>query len=219
MWNYLPRLAVGFALVAAATTSTIVGELVEPKPGPGSLPAPYTDPDQAAREIMPRVEMVDLTDDLEDLAIWAVDLFDAAGLELPPLRFQYHEGGVACHGRTGSHTRSGEVSVLNLCTSDVGRATEVMVLHETAHAWTVHFLDDSRRAAFKELRGWEHWHDYEAAPWHENGVEQAAEFLVWGLLDRPYAMVRMYHSGCDELEAGYRALTGRAPLHGFRDLC
>ena len=225
MWNHPLRLSFGFALVMSGTTlDTVVGQLL---PSARSARAEVSVPvsPQTSRPIQipqppPAVEMVDLPPEVEDLATWALDLFDAAGLELPPLRFQHHvTSAEPCHGRVGSHSRSKGVSVINLCTSDITGATQVMVLHETAHAWVAHSLDDDRKAAFKNLRGWEHWRDYKAAPWHENGTEQAAEFLVWGLLDRPYSMVRIYHSGCDELEAGFEALTGQAPLHGFREKC
>ena len=168
----------------------------------------------------PVVEMVDLPPALADLASWAVALFAEAELELPPVRFRYHEGSMEpCHGRTGSHTRSSGGSTIDICTSEVTGVTEVLLLHEAAHAWAAHALDGDRQAAFKALRGFEHWRDYEAAAWHENGTEQAAEFIVWGLLDRPYSMIRIYHSGCDELERGFEILTGRPPLHGFVDRC
>jgi hypothetical protein len=94
-----------------------------------------------------------------------------------------------------------------------------MILHETAHAWIEHQLTPERKAAFRELRGWEHWRDYDAAAWHNNGTEQAAEIMVWGLIDRPLRMVRINQAGCGDLEAGYVTLTGQGPLHGFGDYC
>ncbi len=95
----------------------------------------------------------------------------------------------------------------------------MLVIHEIAHAWARHSLTDERRDAFQAVRGWEHWHDYEAAEWYENGTEQAAEIMVWGLLDQPIKIMRINDAGCDQLDAGYRALTGAAPLHGFTDRC
>ena len=74
-------------------------------------------------------------------------------------------------------------------------------------------------AAFQELRGYEFWLNYDEALWHENGTEQAAEILVWGLVDRPMAMSRITDNGCDDLLAGFVTLTGQQPLHGFTDLC
>lgn len=168
----------------------------------------------------PVVELTALPPEMQELADWAVDLFAEAGLELPPLRFEHHgEDRSHCGGRTGAHHLVEAVSVIEVCTASVAPATQVMLLHETAHAWVEHALGDGPKAAFQELRGWVHWRDYEAVPWHENGTEQAAEILVWGLIDRPLAMVRIEQNSCGELEAGYRALTGRPPLHGYRNHC
>lgn len=109
--------------------------------------------------------------------------------------------------------------MIDICATEVGRPTRVMVLHETAHAWAAAALTPERKLAFQELRGWTHWRDYEAAPWHENGTEQAAEIMVWGLIDEPLRMARIYQTSCAELEVGYRVLTGADPLHGLRDYC
>ena len=46
-----------------------------------------------------------------------------------------------------------------------------MILHETAHAWTDHALTSQRKAAFRDLRRWEFWRNYDDADWHENGTE------------------------------------------------
>jgi len=53
----------------------------------------------------------------------------------------------------------------------------------------------------------------------ERGAERVAEILMWGLIDRPTGEITIRDHGCDALEAGYRALTGDAPLHGYRDHC
>ena len=113
----------------------------------------------------------------------------------------------------------GEVSVIEICADELSFPTQGMVLHETAHAWAAHALTDDRKAQFQALRGFEHWRANDEVPWHENGTEQAAEILLWGLIDRPLAMVRINNTTCADLEAGFRTLTGQAPLHGFRDHC
>lgn len=43
--------------------------------------------------------------------------------------------------------------------------------------------------------------------------------LVWGLIDRPVGIVTISDNSCDDLDAGYRVLTGQPPLHGYRDYC
>jgi hypothetical protein len=174
----------------------------------------------AAAPDAPPVEMVDMPSSLTGMAEWAVDLFDEAGLELPPLRFVHHGDDLdACNGKPGRHRSVDGISVVHLCTSEPSFPTRIVILHETAHAWAAHSLSREREADFQELRGWDHWLDYEASPWFENGSEQAAEIMVWGLLDRPIRIITIEQNSCDELDVGFRTLTGTAPLHGFRDLC
>ncbi len=173
-----------------------------------------------AEQLEPALVMVDMPEDLQEMAEWAVDLFDQADLDLPRLRFVHHLGATEpCRGRPGLHRVVDDVSVIEICATEADKPTRVMVLHETAHAWAAHDLAPERKSDFQQVRGWTHWRDYEAAPWHENGTEQAAEIMVWGLIDEPLKMARIYQTSCDELEAGYLALTGTAPLNGFRDLC
>lgn len=172
------------------------------------------------RPVAPAVEYVDVPVESRPVIDWAIDLFDEAGLALPPLRFVHHgDDRTACSGRIGVHAVVEGTSVVHLCTTDTSWPTQVNILHETAHAWVDHAVDEERRAAFREVRGFSHWRDYELAAWHENGTEQAAEIMVWGLADRPMAMLRIHDHSCDALETGYVTLTGAAPLHGFTDLC
>lgn len=169
---------------------------------------------------VPAVELVDLPADFAAAITWSTVLFDEAGLDLPPLRYVFHGADTEpCVGRPGMHHHRDGVNVIEICASEMTRPIEGMILHETAHAWIDHNLTDERKAAFQQLRGWTYWRNYDKAAWHDNGTEQAAEIMVWGLIDRPLAMIRLDQNSCDELDAGYRTLTGRAPLHGFRDEC
>ncbi len=173
-----------------------------------------------ARQPAPAVDVAGLPAELVEATRWAVALFDEAGLELPPLQYRHHpHDSRPCYGGDGAHHDAGAVNVIELCVGEVTWPVRLLVLHETAHAWADHALPESRREAFRLLRGWTHWRAHDQVAWHENGTEQAAEIIVWGLVDRPVAMVRIERNGCDDLELGYRTLTGRAPLHGFRDLC
>jgi hypothetical protein len=151
---------------------------------------------------------------------WALDLFDQADMELPPLAIEHHGHDTGpCHGHSGIH-RPGETrNTIVLCTDQAGPGTEAVVLHELAHAWVDHNVDQQRRDAFQAVRGFDHWRDYTAASWYENGTEQAAEIIAWGLFDRPRAVIRIHQNSCDDLVLGYHTLTGRPPLHGFLDLC
>lgn len=163
---------------------------------------------------------VDAPAELVELAEWSVGLFEEAGLDLPPIRFAYHGDDTApCSGHRGVHRHADGRSTIDICTSETGGTRDWLVLHETAHAWAAHGLVEGRRAEFQTLRGWTHWSNHGETPWHENGTEQAAEIIAWGLVDRPFGVVTIHDTTCDELDAGYRALTGQAPLHGFRDHC
>jgi len=167
-----------------------------------------------------RVELVDMPDELADMASSAIALFDEAGLRLPPLEFVYHgDDRTACSGWAGVHRHVDGRSSVHICTSEPGPVTEALVLHETAHAWAAHDLPEDRKRDFRSLRGWTVWSDHGTVDWHENGSEQAAEIMVWGLMDRPIGIVTIHDSSCADLEAGFRALTGQGPLHGYRDHC
>lgn len=182
--------------------------------GLGLVTAPSDDARPAS------VDYVDTPAEVVEMAEWALDLFDEAAMDLPPVEFRYHDGDLdECRGHQGLHRARPDHSVIDICADDLGWSTQVMLLHELAHAWSEHTATDGARARFQQLRGYDHWLDYEEAMWHENGTEQAAEILVWGLVDRPMAMSRIADNGCDDLLAGFVTLTGRQPLHGHTDLC
>ncbi|MET0910901.1 MAG: hypothetical protein ABWZ99_15655 [Ilumatobacteraceae bacterium] len=202
MWKHLPRTI----LAAAIFVTTVVDVSTATDAGPVVTP--------------PAVDLVDMPPEFAAAATWSTELFAQAELVLPPLRYMFHgDDTEPCSGRPGMHHPVDGVNVIEICTSEMSNAMQGTILHETAHAWLDHTLTDQRKAAFQRLRGWTYWRDYDRAAWHENGTEQAAEIMVWGLIDRPLAMIRINQHSCDELDAGYRTLTGQAPLHGFRDEC
>lgn len=166
------------------------------------------------------IELVDTPPELAELARWSMGLFEEAGLHLPPIRYVYHgDDTTPCSGWRGVHRSVDGRSTIDICTSDPGRTTAWLFLHETAHAWAAHDMDEGRRADFRALRGWTDWSNHGEVPWHENGTEQAAEIIAWGLVDRPFGVATIHDASCDDLDAGYRTLTGQPPLHGFRDHC
>ncbi len=188
-----------------------------------TAPAPAVDEptiEVPAPEASPvRVDVDDLPADLRRSVGWAIALFERADLTLPPLQFVHHgDDDLPCGGYRGVHEVRGARSVIGLCTTDTGPITDATILHELAHAWLEHHMPAARQADFQALRGYEHWRDH-GVGWGEQGCEQAAEILVWGLIDRPIGFVTFDDTGCDALDAGYRTLTGSAPLHGYRDLC
>ena len=150
---------------------------------------------------------------------WAVDLFDRAGLALPPVELVHSASTEPCRGRAGLHRRIGEGSTIWICTDDAGPAEEFLYLHELAHAWDRAALTEQRRAGFLELRGLDAWQGTDPERWNDYGAEQAAEIVVWALIDRPIWPVRVRYQSCADLAAAYGQLTGRPPLHGYSDYC
>ncbi len=110
-------------------------------------------------------------------------------------------------------------SEIDICTVDSLAWEERVILHELSHAWAAHFLTPSHKDAFRTLRHFEYWQDYEHADWRFNGTEQAAEIMVWALSDHPVHVAQIDHASCPELRAAYIALTGLSPLHGYTARC
>jgi hypothetical protein len=150
---------------------------------------------------------------------WAIGLYADAGLELPPLEFVRYPTREPCHGARGLYTGSRSPAIIRICMPEAGRFAESHFLHEIAHAWDAYALTDRRREAFLELRNLELWGDDGTAPHHMYGAEQAAQILMWGLIDRPIRIATIPDAGCADLRTGYIILTGRPPLHGYTDLC
>ena len=151
------------------------------------------------------------------VSVIVLGLYAEAGLELPHLDFELHPDGEACHGGRGYYM--GDGSTIRICIPDTGAVAQPVYLHEIAHAWDARTLSDDRRATFLDQRGLHKWWDDGSAPWYTFGAEQAAQIVMWGLIDRPISVATIPDSGCAELQAGYHLLTGRRPLHGFTDLC
>ena len=167
----------------------------------------------------PVVVMIDMSPEEQAETLRIVGYFAEAGLPLPPVTFRHHLDPAGCNGSDGLHRSVGSRSVIELCNAGPGSGTDRVILHELAHAWSFHSLTDERKAAFKELRGWKYWLDYDNADWADNGAEQAAEIIVWALSDHPVQVIKVDHNTCTELLAGYITLTGLTPLHGYTKLC
>jgi hypothetical protein len=155
----------------------------------------------------------------EVLIEWAIGVYADAGLELPPLEFVRYPTREPCRGARGLYTGDRSPATIRICMPEAGPFAEVLFLHEIAHAWDGYTLNDRRREAFLELRDLEQWWDNGAAHWHMYGAEQAAQMIVWGLIDRPIRIATIPDSSCADLRAGYVLLTARPPLHGYTGLC
>jgi hypothetical protein len=198
-----------FSLIAASVTLTVLA------PAGLAAGAGAGSPDTDAA----RVTMTGVTSGQAALVEWAAGLFDAAGLQLPPLDVVGHDTTDGCFGRRGAHVRAEGRSTIHLCARETERVDEFLYLHELAHAWDAGALTEERRQQFLSLRGLTEWRNDDPDRWHERGAEQAAEIMVWGLMDRPVWVVRLPDASCADLLAGYVTLVGREPLHGFTDFC
>jgi hypothetical protein len=147
-----------------------------------------------------------------ELAEWARERFELAGLELPAVKVTFHDDGAGCNGNTGLY-RPGEPAEVHLCSRSPleSKGTRLITLHELGHAWAETHTDAGTRARLLAVRGLEAWTD-PALPTHEWGAEHAAEVLSWGLMDEAVSIVRINDHSAEALTVAFEALTGRAPL-------
>ena len=128
--------------------------------------------------------------------------FQVAGLKLPGLEIHVHQNYAGCDGFAGQFNRDGSGLRVDFCSGN-----SFTVLHEFAHAWEYHNVDDTTRDAFVEMHGLETWRSSDV-PWEERGAEVAAETIATGLLKRAFPEWQ-----CEEIELldqGFRLLTGRS---------
>lgn len=147
-----------------------------------------------------------------DLAEWARERFELAGLELPAVKVTFHDDEVGCDGNTGLY-RPGDPAEVHLCSRSPleSKGTRLITLHELGHAWAESRLDAETRDRFLEVRGLVAWSD-SALPTFEWGAEHAAETLSWGLMDESVRIVRIMNHSPEALAEAFETLTGSAPL-------
>ena len=107
----------------------------------------------------------------------AIDRYNDAGLTLPALRIYVHADTDGCAGHPGIFNLDYSGDRLDLCTTD-----GFILLHELAHAWEHHTMDDTTRQAFLDHTGLDVW-THADAEWNKRGIEMAANAVAWGLLD------------------------------------
>ena len=166
----------------------------------------------------PALELIDISADQAAAVRRVVGLFEQANLQLPSLLVRGGQDGDECGQHLGFHRQHDTWSEIVLCKSGSSGFERSVVVHELAHAWAAFELSDADKAVFQQVRGWEYWHDYERAAWSDNGTEQAAEVLAWGVYDLA-ATIAIDHHGCVDLAESYRALTGLDPVQGLTTLC
>lgn len=147
---------------------------------------------------------------------WALDRFETAGIGAPDITSitVHHDGTENCRGNQGYYTAS--TRTVDLCVTEVTAFFRHTVLHELAHGWDYQgVVAGDAREAFKRLRDVDHWAEYDEAPWYEQGSEQLAEIIAWGIDHTAPRFVRINDNGCADLLAAYRTLTGLDPANGI----
>lgn len=176
------------------------------------------DPSPIEAPVPDGVQFVEMSDGQAAAVARMIGLYERAGLEMPPLVIRGSDDGADCGHHEGVHRSRGDWSEVVLCTDGGTGWERRTVAHELAHAWVAHHVTDEQRDEFRELRGWTHWRDYEAAEWRDNGTEQAAEIISWGVYDARTPLLVDVHS-CAGLHAAYTSLTGRTAPQTDTALC
>lgn len=173
------------------------------------------------------VDVVNGTPHMTDFFRWGVARFDEAGLASPRVESVTFAPVPVCERLAGLVVESdhGDPDLV-MCTHDdeacepsaddcatIGRQTRLALLHELAHVWLIDHVDVDTQERFMALVGTQVWRGSEGAPWHERGVEQAAETLAWGLLDEPTTLGRIGDPSCAVVAEGFAVLTGAEPLN------
>jgi hypothetical protein len=111
-----------------------------------------------------------------ELIEWAVARYTETGLELPDVEFFVHtDDRDACDGHDGYWHPGRNADRIDIC-----EATELLVLHELAHAWEHHSVTDDTRDAFMAVHPGDEWRD-EGVGHFAQGIERFAEAVAWGL--------------------------------------
>lgn len=193
-----------------ATCTALIGILVV---GALSLPTTATADDDIplSRQVFetnnvryepapPPILVKNATDRQRQQVETALGLFDALGLELPPLIIKFAEDLRPCEGNLGTYRPHEDgPAVVTICTK-----MRLTLIHELAHAWDDHMLDDRTREAFMGHWDLDNWND-RTEDWHDRGSERAADTIAYTLLlDEPSDNPDILQFVC-----GYGLLTGQ----------
>jgi hypothetical protein len=141
-----------------------------------------------------------------ELARWAVERFEIAGLEPPSVEIRFHADPSGCAGHLGFARRS----QVDVCTTLLNAMTRRALLHEMSHVWLDQNVSLSTRTRFLEIRGLVSWNSYED-PWRVRGYEQAAEILSWAI-GEPILSAQIPDNSPARLTAAFELLTRGLPL-------
>ncbi len=167
----------------------------------GNPSSPIVESDTVAPPSVVVVDGGNAIDRNTALVDWALGRYEEAGLVLPDIRVSFHSpDSPECPGYGVGRWRLEETGHrVWLCT-----ASKRVLLHELAHAWAHENLDASQRGDFVDHLSLESW-DSAHIDHGLRGMEQAAEIIAWGLLDR---RDQMPHLGGIDKASAYQLLTG-----------
>lgn len=146
----------------------------------------------------PRITFVDQpTQTAQETITWAVDRYRDAGLQLPDLKISFPQ---YCSGKAALY-HVGHKAI------DFCYINKHTMLHEFAHAW-----DDTSgavdRKAFLKLRGLHVWWGGIEMPSGEQGAEQLAQIIDWGLSgEEPRLIPQIPKNSMSELKRAFDMLT------------
>ena len=172
-----------FRILAATLLTTILVGSLPPGQGGAAEATPATNTVELAKTVVEppaQLTLVNATPEQTETVAEAMATFDAANLELPPLQIEFHEDEQGCKGYSGLYlpttaTRPAPTDRIEICSR-----LKIILLHELAHAWKQHNLDDETKAAFTAHWGLENWND-KADAHDDRGVERAAHTIAFTL--------------------------------------
>ena len=193
-----------------------IGTLATELPNPGAFEAPVvesvapTGADIATTAVNPAVAGD------EALAEWALERFEIAGLELPPVIIIFHTDREGCRGGAGYYSHGART--VDMCERGESGDPRRTLLHELGHAWAFTHLSPEAIDIFVAEQGLADWS--QADSWWAKGKERAAEIVAWGLQDDDeYESQYLNKTECSRIAASFELLTGIAPLHTNTEYC
>ncbi len=141
------------------------------------------------------------TTNQHEQVVWALGRFEEAGLELPPVEIHIHRDRSECNGLNGYLANAtGGGWILHSC------GVDFTLLHELAHAWDNHSLDDETRSEFLELAQADSWDNQDN--WNLAGGEHAANVVAWALMSERINQTRTRPYDYNSMLEAYEILTG-----------
>jgi hypothetical protein len=153
------------------------------------------------------VRLVGGTSTEQGMVRWALERYQAAGLELPPVEVHFHPDPTGCGDNSGFY-RGGRLDVC--ITGQAEPYARKVVVHELAHAWSEASLTAEDRERFLGLRDLPTWNSW-GEPWGMRGCEQAAEIITWGVTGGAVTVLVPTDDAPEQLQTAYDLLTRHSP--------